>query len=166
MSHKQAYNEKMIVVKLLGIVFSIFAGLLMSSSHLSATHYGGPPSFNKDNIRNSRGSSIYSTTKNSSSSSSSTTQDQYDPYANFLRLHFDEIQEQVAQGGGPHTEVIARFNSCGELLLAETNLALSTNYKKIFKVKGNPDLLREAIKVVIKENDKLRDHCESFKKNT
>ena len=72
----------------------------------------------------------------------------------------------IAQGGGPHIEMIARFNGCVNLLLAETNLALSTNYKKLFKVRGNPDLLQEAIKVVIEENDKLRDHCESSKNNT
>ena len=156
----------MFAVKLSMIVFSISAGLLMSSTHLSATHYGGPPSFSKDNIRNSRGSNIFSTTKHSSSSSSSTTQDKYDPYANFLRLHYDEIQEQIAQGGGPHIEVIARFNSCVNLLLAETNLALSTNYKKLFMARGNPDSLREAIGVVIQENDKLRDHCESSKSST
>ena len=156
----------MFAVKLSRIVFSVFAGLLMSSNHLSATHYGGPPSFSKDNIRNSRGSNIFSTTKHSSSSSSSTTQDKYDPYANFLRLHYDEIQEQVAQGGGPHIEVIARFNSCVNLLLAETNLALSTNYKKLFMARGNPDSLREAIGVVIEENDKLRDYCESSKSST
>lgn len=145
------------------IIVSTFAGLVLSSAHLRATHYGGPPSFNKGNVRDSRGSDIFSSTKHSSSSSSSTTQEKYDPYANFLRLHYEEIQEQVAQGGGPHVEVIAKFNNCSDLILSEANLALSTNYRKLFETRPNPDELQRAIREVIQENDELRNNCEISK---
>jgi hypothetical protein len=145
------------------IIFSTFIGLLISSNSVSATHYGGSPSFKKGSIRESRGSGIFSTTKHSSSSSSSTRNHRYDPYANFLRLHYEEIQEQVAQGGGPHVEVIAKFNNCPDLMRSETNLALSTNYRKLFEARRNPDALERAIREVIQENDELRNNCEISK---
>ncbi len=145
------------------IIFSTFIGLLISSNSVSATHYGGSPSFKKGSIRESRGSGIFSTTKHSSSSYSSTRNHRYDPYANFLRLHYEEIQEQVAQGGGPHVEVIAKFNNCPDLMRSETNLALSTNYRKLFETRSNPDALQRAIREVIQENDKLRNNCEISK---
>ena len=153
----------MLISKPTKILLSTFAGFLISSAHLSATHYGGPPSFNKGNVRDSRGPSIFSSTEHSSSSSSSTTHDRYDPYANFLRLHYEEIQEQVAQGGGPHVEVIAKFNNCPDLILSETNLALSTNYRKLFETRPNPDALQRAIREVIQENDELRNNCKISK---
>ena len=153
----------MLISKPTKIILSIFTGLLLSSAHLRAKHYGGPPSFNKGNVRDSGGPSIFSSTKHSSSSSSSTTHDQYDPYANFLRLHYEEIQEQVAQGGGPHVEVIAKFNNCSDLILSEANLALSTNYRKLFEARRNPDALQRAIREVIQENDELRNNCEISK---
>ena len=155
----------MLISKPTKIILSIFTGLLLSSAHLSATHYGGPPSFNKGNVRDSRGPSIFSSTEHSSSSSSSssTTHDRYDPYANFLRLPYEEIQEQVAQGGGPHVEVIAKFNNCPDLMRSETNLALSTNYRKLFETRPNPDALQRAIREVIQENDELRNNCKISK---
>jgi hypothetical protein len=65
----------MFIAEYIRILLSNFAVLVMSITHLSATHYGGPPSYNKGNIRDSKGSNSLSTTKYSSSSSSSTVQD-------------------------------------------------------------------------------------------
>jgi hypothetical protein len=56
----------MFTAKFFRILLSIFAVLVMSITHLSATHYGGPPSYNKGNIRDSKGSNSLSTTKYSS----------------------------------------------------------------------------------------------------
>ncbi len=46
---------------------------------------------------------------------------------------------------------------------SETNLALSTNYRKLFETRPNPDALQRAIREVIQENDELRNNCKISK---
>ena len=144
--------------------------MFIASHKLSATHYGGPPSYKKWNKRESGKSSIFVTTENSfSSTSSSSAGDRYDPYALFLQNNYHLIQDQVAQGSGTSIEVIAQFYGCQKPLYNDARLTLNANYALLFDEKqGEKNIqhnIEQVLLQVLLQNELLRKECNNLPKN-
>ena len=137
--------------------------MLIASHKLHATHYGGAPSYQKWNKRESGKSSIFVTTENSSSStSSSSAGDRYDPYALFLQNNYHLIQEQVAQGFGSSMEVLAQFYGCQKPSYNDARLTLNANYALLFDEKQSDKYIQQNIEQVLLENELLRNKCKNL----
>ena len=157
------------MVKIVRIKFWFISLSLMfiASHNLYATHYGGAPSYQKWNNRESGKSSFFVTTENSSSStSSSSAGDRYDPYALFLQNNYHLIQEQVAQGSGTAIEVIAQFYGCQKPLHNDARLTLNANYAILFDEKGSEKYIQQNIEQVLLGNELLRNECENLPMKT
>ena len=140
--------------------------IFVASHKLHATHYGGAPSYQKWNKRESGKSSFFVTTENSSSStSSSSAGDRYDPYALFLQNNYHLIQEQVAQGSGTSIEVIAQFYGCQKPLYNDARLTLNANYALLFDEKQGEKNIQQNIEQVLLENELLRNECKNLPMN-
>ena len=141
--------------------------MFIASQKLYATHYGGAPSYQKWNKRESGKSSFFVTTENSSSStSSSSAGDRYDPYALFLQNNYHLIQEEVAQGFGNSIEVIAQFYGCQKPLYNDVRITLNANYALLFDEKQGEKNIQQNIEQVLLENELLRNECKNLPMKT
>ena len=140
--------------------------MFIASHKLYATHYGGAPSYQKWNKRESGKSSIFVTTENSSSSTSfSSAGDRFDPYALFLQNNYHLIQEQVAQGSGTSIEVIAQLYGCQKPLYNDARHTLNANYALLFNEKQGEKNIQQNIEQVLLENELLRNECKNLPMN-
>ena len=100
---------------------------------------------------------IFQFTENSTISVS--TSSSCDLYTAFLDSEYNLIQEQVANGHGPHIDALAMINGCNTKGRYEFSQTLRSNYTYLFSVPKNTHELRIGIEKLIKSNTVLKASC-------
>ena len=141
-------------------IFRIFLVLLLISaaSVASACHEGDLESLNKGHHKWGKSAGIFQFTENTSTNWISTSIS-CDLYTAFLDSEYNLIQEQIANGHGPHLDALAMITGCNSKVRYEFSQTMRSNYTNLFSKQRNPHELRNGIEKLINSNTLLKESC-------
>ena len=127
------------------------------ASVASACHEGDFESVYKGHHKWGKSVGLFQFTENSTISVS--TSSSCDLYTAFLDSEYNLIQEQVANGHGPHLDALAMITGCNSKVRSEFSQTLRSNYANLFSEPRNRHELRNGIEKLIKSNTLLKESC-------
>ena len=136
--------------------FLVFIYIFVASV-ASACHEGDFESVYKGHHKWGKSVGLFQFTENSTISVS--TSSSCDLYTAFLDSEYNLIQEQVANGHGPHLDALAMITGCNSKVRSEFSQTLRSNYANLFSEPRNTHELRNGIEKLIKSNTLLKESC-------
>ncbi len=135
----------------------LFLFFISATSTASACHEGDFESVYKGHHIWGKSAGLFQFTENSTISVS--TSSSCDIYTAFLESEYNFIQEQVANGHGPHLDALGMISGCNPEVKTEFSKTLRLHYTNLFSDPGNSLELRNGIEKLIKSNTILKTFC-------
>ena len=135
----------------------MFLFFISVTSTASACHEGDFESVYKGHHIWGKSVGLFQFTENSTISVS--TSSSCDIYTAFLESEYNFIQEQVANGHGPHLDALGMISGCNPEVKTEFSKTLRLHYTNLFSDQGNSLELRNGIEKLIKSNTILKTFC-------
>ena len=149
------------------VFFSIAAilALFLGSENLIACHEeasggdGGIWPTLRGHSPTSRQSGILVTFEGTSASISTTSN--CDAYTHFIKLNYDQIANNAAQGQGPYLDALASLRGCSDDTRFIFGRVIHANYSKLFKNSElKVEILNHRLDIILNSEPLLLDKCQ------
>ena len=108
----------------------------------------------------SRKSGILVTFEGTSASISTTSN--CDAYTHFIKLNYDQIVNNAAQGQGPYLDALAYLRGCSDDSILQFGRVIHSNFSKLFQnIESNVEKLNHKLGIIINNEPLLRNKCQS-----
>ena len=112
----------------------------------------------------SRQSGILVTFEGTSASISTSTN--CDTYTHFIKLNYDNIANNAAQGKGPYLDALASLRGCSDDSRLKFGRVLHANFNKLFqKNKLKVDKFNHRLEIILNQVPLLRNNCQLIPKS-